>query len=143
MNSVPTTAPTGAPATQTAPRKKSPSPFQLRLRRFRRLKRGYYSFLILVGVYLLSFLLPFLMNSRAIVVRYDGHYYFPAFKTYFYDTFGFGRENIYLGEFFGQVASDGQPLQGEANYRELKTKFAEEASGNFVMLPPIPYHPNE
>jgi microcin C transport system permease protein len=41
------------------------------------------------------------------------------------------------------VASDGRPLQGEADYRALKEKFAEEASGNFAVLPPIPYHPNE
>ena len=59
--------------------KKSVSPLRMRLRRFRRLKRGYYSFVILFGAYLLSFLLPFLMSNRAIVVKYDGRYYFPAF----------------------------------------------------------------
>ena len=52
--------------------RQSVSPLRLRLRRFRRIKRGYYSFLILAGAYLLSFLLPFLMNDRALVVRYQG-----------------------------------------------------------------------
>jgi len=122
---------------------KSASPLQLRLRRFRRLKRGYYSLVVLVGTYLLSFLLPFLMNNRAIFVRYQGEYFFPALKTYFYDTFDIGSENIHLAEVFDQADERGQPLQGEADYRILKEQFSRQRDGNFVLLPPMPYHPNE
>jgi len=124
--------------------RKSLSPRRLRLRRFRRLRRGFFSFLILVGAYLLSFLLPFLMNSRAIAVRYDGHLYFPAFRNYLYDTFEFGREDIYLGyEQFGQTDEDGAPHLGEADYRALQQQFASQDDGNFAIMPPIPYGPNE
>jgi len=139
------TATPPAAAAPQAPRKprKSPSPTRLRLRRFRRLKRGYYSFLILMGAYALSFLLPFLMNNRAVVVRYDGKFYFPALKTYLYDTFGLGREKIHLASVFHQTGPNGQTLQGEADYRALKRQFAEEGGGNWVILPPVPYHPNE
>ncbi len=123
--------------------RKSPSPFRLRLRRFRRLKRGYLSFLILMGTYLASFLLPFLMNNRAIAVRYQGQYYFPAFRTYVYDTFGLGREKIYLAEVFQQTDAEGHQLNEEANYRLLKKEFAESGTADFVLLPLIPYGPNE
>jgi microcin C transport system permease protein len=120
------------------------SPFRLRLRRFRRMKRGYYSFVLLIGTYLLSFFLPFIMSNRAIIVRHEGSYYFPAAKTYFYDTFGFGSENIHLSTVFNQLADDGLPRQGEADYRQLKRELAEQTdTGNFAILPPIPYHPNE
>ena len=122
---------------------KSLSPIQLRLRRFRRLKRGYYSFLILGGAYALSFLLPFLMNNRAIVVNYQGSYYFPAFKTYFYDTFGVGQMHIHLAETFDQIDKQGRPRLGETDYRSLKHQFETQSTGNFVILPPIPYHPEE
>lgn len=138
MNAAPSATPT-----PPAKRPKSPSPFRLRLRRFRRLKRGYYSFLVLAFAYGLTFLLPFLMNSRAVVVRYNGNWYFPALRTYFYDTFGLGREHVHLAEVFGQTDSSGRPRQGEANYRDLKVQFANESAGNFVILPPVPYHPNE
>ncbi len=123
--------------------RKSFSPLRLRLRRFRRLKRGYYSFLILIGTYTLSFLLPFLMSNRAIVVHYQGHYYFPAIKTYFFETFEIGRESIYLAQVFKQADESGVPLQGETDYRMLKRQFKKQKSGNWLLLPPIPYHPNE
>ena len=123
--------------------KRSASLLRLRLRRFRRLKRGYYSFFILVGAYLLSFLLAFLMNHRALVVRYEGNFYFPAFRTYLYDTFGLSREYIYLARTFDQKTPEGERLTGEAKYRDLKQAFSEQKDGNFVILPPVPYGPNE
>lgn len=129
------------------------SPFRLRLGRFRRIKRGYYSFLIVAGAYIVSFLLPFLMNNRALVVRYSGTYYFPALKNYCYDTFGrvhlpftdsyLFSEAVYLAETFEQTGDAGQPLVGRADYRRLQKRFEDADSENFVILPPIPYHPNE
>ncbi|MCE9552360.1 MAG: ABC transporter permease subunit [Planctomycetes bacterium] len=117
----------------------SVSLLRLRLRRFRSIKRGYYSFLVLIGAYLLSFLLPFLMGSRAIMVRYDGHYYFPAFRSYFYDTFGLGRNHVVLGSDLGQ-----QDVFAEAEYRALKEQYEQENKGNFVIMPLIrPFGPYE
>jgi len=115
----------------------------MRVRRFRRLKRGYFSFILLLGAYVLSFLLPLLMSHRAIVVRHDGKYYFPAIASYLHDTFDLGREKIYLATLFGQVTSSGQPVFGEANYRQLRQTFADQNAGDFVVVPPIPYGPNE
>ena len=107
------------------------------------MKRGYYSFLFLTGAYLFTFFLPFVMNKRAILVKYDGRFYFPAFKAYWHDAFGWGPEYKHLATVFDQIAADGLPAQGEANYRLLKEKFQEKDEGDFVVLPLIPYHPNE
>jgi microcin C transport system permease protein len=120
---------------------RSLSPMQLRLQRFRRLKRGYISFIILVGAYLLSFLLPYFMNHRAVVVRYNGRFYFPAAKAYLHDTFGIGGEHIHLAEVFDQTDDSGRTLLGEADYRSLKKRLADEPG--FVLMPLVPYHPNE
>ena len=122
----------------------SASLLRLRLRRFRRLKRGYYSFVTLTVSYLLSFLLPFLIGAQAIVVKYEGSYYFPAVRSYLYETFGVGFANrIYLSETFGQTEVDGRAAFGETNYRALKKQFAEQGQGNWVLIPPMPYGPNE
>ncbi len=98
--------------------------FKKRLKKFKSLKRGYYSFLLIVGAYILSFFLMFLVNSKALVVEYNGSLHFPVFK-------------YYSKEYFGVKG------YGEANYRELEKIFAEQKSGNWVILPPYPYDPIE
>jgi len=98
--------------------------FGRRLRRFRQLKRGYYSFLILTGLYLVSFLNPLLINNRALVVQHEGKLYFPV--THFYE-----------GKTFGQR------VLGEAKYRELKEEFKKKGGRDWVLMPPYPFHPNE
>lgn len=95
-----------------------------RLRKFRRIRRGYWSFLIIVAAYVISFLLPVLVNNVALVVRYEGQYYFPMLRFYPAGTFG-------------------QALIGEPDYRALRSRFAATGSGNWVLLPPYPYGPNE
>ena len=122
---------------------KSVSLMRLRLRKFRRLKRGYYSFLFLAGTYGLSFFLPFIMGFRPIVVRYQDQYYFPAFATYLSETFGWGNGKVYLGSEFDQLKVNGQTIFGEADYRALREQFRDQNDGNFVLLPPITYGPYE
>jgi microcin C transport system permease protein len=56
---------------------KPKSVFQRRWAKFRSLKRGWYSFLLLLGALLLSFANPLLINNRALVVSYDGGLYSP------------------------------------------------------------------
>lgn len=101
------------------------SVFRRRWRKFRTIKRGWYSFLLLTVLYALSFLLPFLVNSRALAVKYDGQLRFPIFSGH-----------IEGSEF-------GQRVIGEAQYRALADDFREADQGNWVLLPPYPYHPNE
>ena len=88
--------------------------FKLKWHKFRSIKRGYYSFCIIIILYLLSFILPFFVGSDAIVIKYSNSFYFPIFKKYSAETFG-------------------QNKIGEPNYRTLKKQF--EGTGNWVILP--------
>ena len=108
-----------------APPERAPvSILRRRLRKFRSLKRGYYSFLIILVAYFVSFFLPLLINNRALVVRYEGRFYFPLLRYYPAPTFG-------------------QQAFGEADYRELARTFQQHPSGNWAVLPLIPYSPTE
>jgi len=104
--------------------KKSLSIFQKRVRKFKTLKRGYYSFLILLGAYLLSFILPVLINNKALIVRYNGSFYFPI--AAYHPATEFGVDAI-----------------GEPDYRDLKRRFTAENRGNWVLMPPYPYSATE
>ena len=75
---------------------------QKRWKKFKSLKRGYYSLIILSSLYILSFLLPVLINNKAIIVKYNDNYYFPILTGYI------------PGKTFGQ------DVPGEAKYRPLK-----------------------
>ena len=94
-------------------------------RRFRSIKRGYYSLVIMLVLLGATLLAELLVNSRAIVVKYDGEYYFPTYAGFLPgDTFGLD-------------------YQYETNYRELKAHFAQQGSGNWALLPPVPYNAYE
>lgn len=95
------------------------------LRRFRSIKRGYYSALALGGALVLSFGAELLVNSRALIVSYEGELYFP--------TYG----DIIPGRTFGL------DYEYETNYRELKAQFQEQDEGNWVLMPPVPFGPLE
>lgn len=101
------------------------SVFRRRWRRFRSMKRGWYSFLALVVLYLLSFALPLFMNNRALIVSHEGEWTFPALSGY-------------------HAATDyGQRRIGEADYRALQRDWEQADSDSWVMMPLYPYHPNE
>src|SRR6476646_5844432 len=76
-----------------------------RIRKFRRLKRGYFSFLVIGIAYLASFFLPFIANNVALLVRYQGHYYVPLLR-------------------YHRAAEFGQTAFGDPDYRALKGQFA-------------------
>jgi microcin C transport system permease protein len=105
-------------------RSSSESPFQRRLRRLRRLKRGYYSFLIIAIAYASSFLLPLVMSGTPLMVKYDDQYFFPLFR--YHSVTDFGAEGF-----------------GEPDYRLMRERFREEGRGNRVIMPLYPYGPNE
>jgi microcin C transport system permease protein len=98
--------------------------FHKRWLKFRLHKRGYYSLYIITICYIVSFLLPLLVNKDPLMVKYNGNYYIPAFKYYPATTFG--------------VQSN-----GEANYRKLKLDIKEKNNTDFVLMPFYPYGPNE
>lgn len=93
--------------------------------KFKTLKRGYYSFILLIILYGLSWFLPVLINNRALVVSYEGELYFPVVSGY------------YSGSEFNQ------DVPGEALYRALQTKWEAENSDNWLIMPLYPYSPFE
>lgn len=98
-----------------------------RLQRFRRIKRGYYSFLILLTAVVLSIFSNFIANNRALVLSYNGSIYFPTFKFHPMSEFGQADE-------FGFD-------DGEADYRRLREEW--KGTGNWLVMPPIPWNPLE
>ncbi|MEM7386189.1 MAG: ABC transporter permease subunit [Verrucomicrobiota bacterium] len=98
-----------------------------KLQRFRSIKRGYYSFLILAFLYLITFygIADLLVNNRALLVKYEGQLRFPTYGSMIPGT-EFGEDYTY-----------------ETNYRELKERFAREDSDSWVLMPPVPYSPYE
>ncbi len=100
-----------------------------RLGRFRRLKRGYYSFLMLVVLTVISLFSDFVANKRAIVVSYGGELYFPTFA--FHDMATFDQEDEYGFD------------DGEADYLALQARSDAADDGNWVWMPLVPFDPYE
>lgn len=100
-----------------------------RLRRFRRLKRGYYSFLILAALTVVSLFSNHIANRRAIAVSYQDELYFPTFT--FYDMATFGQQDEYG---FDDV---------EADYAALQQAFRKDGGDNWVLMPLVPFDPYE
>jgi ABC-type microcin C transport system permease subunit YejE len=66
----------------------SPSPARRVWQRFRKQRLGYWSLIVFVVAFATSLAAPLWSNDKPIVVRYDGHLYFPLFNTYSEITFG-------------------------------------------------------
>lgn len=94
-----------------------------KLRRFRQIRRGYWSFLVLLAVFMLSLAGELLVNSRALVVSYEGSLYFPTYSAFHPGT-DFGLDYSY-----------------ETNYRELQKHWRESGSDNWLIMPLVPYNP--
>ncbi|MBF0351335.1 MAG: ABC transporter permease subunit [SAR324 cluster bacterium] len=99
------------------------NPITLRqLKRFRSIRRGYYSLWIFGIMMFLAFSAEMWVNSRALMVYYSGQWYFPTYGDMIPGTV-FGLDYSY-----------------ETNYRELQKKFEKEKAGNWVLLPIAPYN---
>lgn len=99
-----------------------------KLKRFREIKRGYLSFAVLGLFWFLSLFAEFFVSDRALIVNYEGQLHFPTFSR------------VQLAADYGATGSEGfEPV----SYRRLKERFASEDNGNFVIMPLIPFSPNE
>ncbi len=97
-----------------------------KLRRFREIKRGYYSFLVLAGLLVLSLFGELIINSRALIVSYGEEIYFPTYSDFHPGT-DFGLDYSY-----------------ETNYRELQQKLENDDNPDtWVVMPLVPYNPYE
>jgi len=92
-----------------------------KLKRFREIKLGYYSFLFLIALLFLSAIGELLINNRALMVSHEGSWFFPTY-TAFHPGTDFGLGYSY-----------------ETNYRDLQKKYENEDSSNWLMMPLVPY----
>jgi len=143
---------------------KSDSILKKRIRKFKTIKRAYYSLIILCIIYLFSLLSIFFVNSTAIIIKYtnssydfgeefvdlnnnklwdegEAHidqpqYYYPLFKKIF-------KNSEYEASFFGQEYINGKKRYGKPHYRLLKKEFNNNGNGDFVLMPLYPYDPYE
>ena len=143
---------------------KSDSILKKRIRKFKTIKRAYYSLIILIIAYIFSLSSSIFINSTALMIKYTNntydsgeefvdlnnnkiwdegeshinqpHYYYPLFKKIF-------KNAEYEASFFGQNYIQGKKRYGKPHYRLLKKEFKNLDSGNFVMMPLYPYDPYE
>ena len=93
-----------------------------RLKKFRSIKRAWYSFWILTVAFVLSLFSEQIANDHPLLLRYNGHLYFPTVKFYSEQTFG-GR------------------YRTEADYLALRDDPAFKAGGGWMLFPIIPHGP--
>ncbi len=98
-----------------------------RMQRFREIKRGYWSLVVLLFFAFLAALDFVLVGSEALAVRYKGEWTFPAFTT-----------EIEKGESYG---IEGEGSSGPPDYRQLKKDWKVAEVEGTVILPPWPYAP--
>lgn len=114
--------------------------FLKRFSSFKKIRRGYYSLFLLTFFYLLSFILPLLVNNKAVMICYEGNYYFPAFLDLLSPFYAFKELEA---SFFSQKDKENHPLLGEPDYRKLKKSFEDSGKGDWLVLPLYPYSPVE
>jgi microcin C transport system permease protein len=88
--------------------------------RFKRQRLGYWSMIIFVALFVVSLFAEVLANDRPLVVRYEGHYYFPILHNYSELTFG--------GDF-----------PALTNYLDPYMRKRLETGDNFAVYPPNHY----
>ena len=143
----------------------SESIFEKRIKRFKTIKRGYYSLIILTVFYVISLISPLWMNNKPIMLafkngKYDEiekytdangngeydegelftdktKYYFPAIRDFFDFIPGISSP-FYEAEVFNQNISG-----ISANFRLLKKQIKESNSDNYIVMPLYVYHPHE
>jgi len=92
-----------------------------KLRRFKSIKRGYYAFIIFTAMICVSLFAEVMINKRALIVCYEGRYFFPTYSEMLPGTV-FGLDYDY-----------------ETNYRQLQKQFKSQEKGDWILMPPVPY----
>ncbi|MDD3992472.1 MAG: ABC transporter permease subunit [Desulfobacteraceae bacterium] len=94
-----------------------------KIRRFRSIRRGWWSLVIFTFMMVAALAAELWVNDRALVVRYQENFYFPTYGAPLPGT-TFGLDYAY-----------------ETDYRDLSRRFAAAGEGNWVLMPPVPYGP--
>jgi len=139
--------------------------FIKRIKKFKSFKRGYYSLLIIGIAYLLSFFAEFVINDKALLVKFDGKKFITLYSDVSLKKYIFAKAIETKEDYFKYKnipATDTLNLSDEKfislkaeyerydrikkhfdNHRILREVFEEQKHGDWVILPPYPYGPNE
>lgn len=92
---------------------------QRRLQQFKSNRRGFWSLWIFLFIFIVTGVAEFIANDKPLLLKFDGAYYFPVFKSY--------PETQWGGTF-----------ETETNYRDPLAKELIEKKG-WMIWPPIPF----
>lgn len=90
-----------------------------RLRAFRANRRAFWSLLAFLTIFAVSMCAELVANDRPLLVRFQGQFYAPVFRTY--------PETVFGGDF-----------ETEADYRDPHIRDLIRADG-WMLWPPVPY----
>ena len=96
-----------------------------RWEKFKTLKRGYYSFIAICILILLSLFAELIASNRPLIISYNDSLYFPSY-----------------GDIIPGTEFDLE-YDWETDYKELQTLFDDPSSTNWLIMPLIPYSPLE
>jgi len=96
-----------------------------RIERFKDIKRGYYSFLIILALGSLASLDQVLVGSEALAVKYEDQWSFPAFTRKIEKNKDYGTRD--------------DSAEASADFRELQWQFSASEDGSKVVMPLWPY----
>lgn len=91
--------------------------------RFKRHRRGYVSLILFAVLFCISLCAECVSNDSPLIVRYEGHFYYPVLVSY--------PETVFGGEF-----------ETETDYLDPFILKKLSKDGNFVLFPPNPYSYN-
>jgi microcin C transport system permease protein len=132
-----------------------------RIKKFKTIKRGYYSLLFLVFIFVLSFFAECFINANPILVKFNGKLYFTIYSNISLkkDIFKLSVESREKYNFLKNLTNDKNDEKLKiakkeyeyyekiksafSNSRLLKKTFENEKSGNFAILTIYPYGPDE
>ena len=92
---------------------------RLRFLKFKNNRRAFYSLILFTVLFLVSLSADFIANDKPLIVRYDGHWYFPIVKNHPETTFG--------GTFDTQTDFTDAFIRKKINER------------GFMLMPPVPF----
>ena len=93
-----------------------------RFRRFRTIRRAWWSFLILAGAFVLSLFSEFIANDKPLLLRYHGELFVPAVRFYPETNFGL-------------------PHATEPDYLALNQDSVFKEAGGWMLFPIIHWGP--
>lgn len=120
--------------------------FRRRWGKFKTLKRGYYAFLLIIALFVLSLFAEFFINGNAIMVKYQGSYYFTLFRFISARTFGmrgYGNPNYRMMKDVFSVRNKERAERIKAGTATEEDRKYEQWGDDWVWLPIYPYSPLE